>query len=107
MADPRHVARGCHWGPETLDMEAPRLPERQERRGIECPRGDLLHTHTAVAENLTALRAETGRRPCIGMRQYFLTVPGAASSDVDQVRTAEVLAALSLVTDLARRFPLE
>lgn len=32
---------------------------------------------------------------------------GAPSSDGDQVRTAELLAALSLVTDLARRFPLE
>jgi len=34
-------------------------------------------------------------------------VSGAPSSDSDQVRAAEVLGALSLVTDLARRFPLE
>ena len=43
----------------------------------------------------------------VSARQYFLRVTGAPSSDGDQVRTAELLAALSLVTDLARRFPLE
>ena len=41
------------------------------------------------------------------MGQYFLVVSGAAPSGSDQVRTAEVVATLSLVTDLARRFPLE
>jgi hypothetical protein len=33
-------------------------------------------------------------------------VAGAPSFDGDQVRTAQLLAAFSLVTDLARRFPL-
>ena len=60
-----------------------------------------------MAEKRKVLRAETGRGPRIAVRQYLLTVSGAASSDGDQVRTAELLAALSLVTDLARRFPLE
>src|SRR5688572_10282283 len=84
-------------------------PERQRARSraTSCRPFDLVSEGRLARYAHGSVRAETGRGPNSRSGSTFLTVSGASSSDGDQVRTAELLAALSLVTDLARRFPLE